>query len=159
MGSQRLDKFFVLADDALASDGGDDFETALPPFLAHPRDHGFLDVEGHAFFESPAQQGQGVGGAARQIVEGQNEDAHAGIRNQQGHVRTGSGNAIEYAAQSRAHGIGLRDIGLHGRRHDGSGGEQLNGNFVQVPANFSPSRRRHVLAGNLHDESGVRHFV
>jgi hypothetical protein len=74
-------------------------------------------------------------------------------------VSSGGGNAIEYAAQSRPHAIGLRNIGFDGRRHDGSGGEQLNGNVVQVPANFSPSRRGHVLTGNFHGDSGVRHLM
>ena len=65
----------------------------------------------------------------------------------------------EHAAQSRPHAIGLRNIGFDGRGHDGSGGEQLNGNVVQVPANFSPSRRGDMLTGNFHGDAGVRHLM
>ena len=74
-------------------------------------------------------------------------------------MRSGNGNGIEYAAQSRAHAIGLSNIRLDRRRHDGTGGKQLNGDFVQVPANLSPPRRSHMLAGNFHGDSGVRHLM
>ncbi len=55
LASERLEEFFVFADDALARDGGDDFERAFAAGLAHPGNDGFIHVERHAFFQAPAQ--------------------------------------------------------------------------------------------------------
>ncbi len=51
--------------------------------LAHPGDDGFVDVEGHAFLQAPAQQRESFIGAARQRIERQNENANDGIGNKQ----------------------------------------------------------------------------
>ena len=131
----------------------------MPAFLAHPGNDGFVDIEGHALFEPPAQQGQGIVRAARQIIERQNENAHARVGNQKSHWRAGGWDVVEDAAQSRAHTVGLRDVGFHGRSHYRPDGSDSTDDFLQMAANLSPSRRGNMLAGNFDGDAGMRHLV
>ena len=69
------------------------------------------------------------------------------------------GNAIQDFAQDGADGIGLHDVGIHRRSHDGAWGQRLNGVRFQMAARRGPMRRGNVRGGDFHDAGGMWHSV
>ncbi len=158
--AQALDDLLVFADDALAGDGRDDLEIAVRAGLPHPGNHGFVHIERHALFQTPANDGQRLLGAAREAVERQDEDAHHEDREPAepaGAPR--SGTRLKTRAKRGANRVGLGDVGLNRRGHDGADLQGLHRAGVRVSPGLTPARRGHVIRRDFDDQGRMRHDV
>ena len=156
---ERGNQLLVLADDALASDSGDDFEIAVAAVLAHPGNDSFFHVERNAFLQAPSKQRARFVGAAWKRLKGKNENANHGIGNQKRQIGSVPGDTAEHAAQRAADGIGLRDVDLDWRRNDCSKRHGLDGVGLERAARLAPASQRDAVGRDFGNQRGMRHGV
>ena len=159
MSPERLNDLLVFPDNRLPRYGDDHFQISFAPVLPIPGNDGLVHVKGHALFQSPAQERQGLLGVSRQVVERQYENTHNQVRDQQRDGRAPVRNPREYAAQSRANHFGLRDVGFNRGRHYRPQRQRFDRDTIELPQALAPASCRHVLAGNLDDQRRMRHRV